>query len=283
MNAPMVGWYTKIWGGGFQKSGIPDILACVNGVLLAVEVKASNGRPSELQKLNISRINKSGGIGVFANVFNDPIAAIEVLFLDLASNVIGYVTSMAEAIEAVINKIPGVEVDITSGLSDFQQKITDMAANVKSEAEWNEVIETLEYKDPEAAMNEGYEFGEGIEEKISEFDPSYLFDTNVPSVNDYANLSDYNAGLGSIGGGVDDIAGNTGKIADSMDITEEDLKYLRDIAEQEAVNRFTTAEITIEQTNHNTVSGKMDLDGIVSGLTDAANEAVDMIAEGVHE
>ena len=50
MNAPMVGWYTKIWGGGFQKSGIPDIICCVNGVMLAVEVKASNGRPSELQK-----------------------------------------------------------------------------------------------------------------------------------------------------------------------------------------------------------------------------------------
>ena len=71
--------------------------------------------------------------------------------------------------------------------------------------------------------------------------------------------------------------------SDSIDITEEDLKYLRDIAEQETINRFTTAEITIEQTNHNTISGKMDLDGIVSGLTDAANEAVDAIAEGVHE
>ena len=65
MNAPMVGWYTKIWGGGFQKSGIPDIICCVNGVMLAVEVKASNGRPSELQKLNVSRINKSGGVAVF--------------------------------------------------------------------------------------------------------------------------------------------------------------------------------------------------------------------------
>ena len=65
MDAPMVGWYTKIWGGGFQKSGIPDLICCVNGIMLAVEVKASNGRPSELQKLNISRINKSGGIGVF--------------------------------------------------------------------------------------------------------------------------------------------------------------------------------------------------------------------------
>ena len=65
MDAPMVGWYTKIWGGGFQKSGIPDLICCVNGVMLAVEVKASSGRPSELQKLNISRINKSWGIGVF--------------------------------------------------------------------------------------------------------------------------------------------------------------------------------------------------------------------------
>lgn len=65
MTAPVVGWYTKIWGGGFQKSGIPDLLACVNGIFLAVEIKASNGRPSELQKLNISRINRAGGMGVF--------------------------------------------------------------------------------------------------------------------------------------------------------------------------------------------------------------------------
>ena len=50
-----------------------------------------------------------------------------------------------------------------------------------------------------------------------------------------------------------------------------------------AINRFTTAEITIEQTNHNTVSGKMDLDGVVDGLTGAVNEAADIIAEGVHE
>ena len=65
MKAPMVGWYTKIWGGGFQKSGIPDLICCVNGVTVAVEIKASNGRPSELQKLNVSRINHSGGVGVF--------------------------------------------------------------------------------------------------------------------------------------------------------------------------------------------------------------------------
>ena len=65
MQAPMIGWYTKIWGGGYQKSGIPDILACVNGFMVAIEVKASNGRPSELQKLNVSRINAGNGIAMF--------------------------------------------------------------------------------------------------------------------------------------------------------------------------------------------------------------------------
>lgn len=64
MQLPPVGWYTKIWGGGFQKSGIPDIIACVNGLFLAVEVKASRGRASELQKLNVSRINAAGGVAV---------------------------------------------------------------------------------------------------------------------------------------------------------------------------------------------------------------------------
>lgn len=65
MTAPLCGWYTKIWSGGFQKSGIPDLLACINGIMVAIEIKGSRGTPSELQKLNISRINKSGGIGVF--------------------------------------------------------------------------------------------------------------------------------------------------------------------------------------------------------------------------
>ena len=64
MKVEMVGWYAKIWGGGFQKSGISDLICCINGFMVAVEIKATNGKPSELQKLNISRINKTGGIGV---------------------------------------------------------------------------------------------------------------------------------------------------------------------------------------------------------------------------
>lgn len=61
MTVAPAGWYVKIWGGGYQKSGIPDILACVNGYFVGIEVKAQDGKPSELQLLNVQRINDAGG------------------------------------------------------------------------------------------------------------------------------------------------------------------------------------------------------------------------------
>lgn len=64
MEVSQIGWFTKIWGGGFQKSGIPDLLMCVNGVFIAVELKGSKGEPSNLQKMNVARINQANGIGM---------------------------------------------------------------------------------------------------------------------------------------------------------------------------------------------------------------------------
>ncbi|AZK44795.1 VRR-NUC domain-containing protein [Paenibacillus lentus] len=64
METDQIGWFTKIWGGGYQKSGIPDLLCCVNGFFVSVELKASKGRPSDLQKMNTARINRSNGIGI---------------------------------------------------------------------------------------------------------------------------------------------------------------------------------------------------------------------------
>ncbi|MFL2104163.1 VRR-NUC domain-containing protein [Mycobacteroides abscessus] len=64
MTVKQKGWYFKVFGGGFQKSGIPDVIACINGVFFSIELKASVGTPSELQKLNTKRINKSNGIGL---------------------------------------------------------------------------------------------------------------------------------------------------------------------------------------------------------------------------
>lgn len=218
----------------------------------------------------------------FANVFTDPVGAVARLFFDLVDTVLSLLQSLASAIDTIFGSnlagaVQGWRDSLSGWVDDTFGKGTEVMAQLNAD---DMHLGRFEYG---SAWDAGYSFGEGIDESIANFDPSSLFDTNVPGADDYANLGNYGSGIGGIGSGVDDIAGNTGKIADSMDITEEDLKYLRDIAEQEAVNRFTTAEITIEQTNHNTVSGKMDLDGIVSGLTDAANEAVDRIAEGVHE
>lgn len=216
------------------------------------------------------------------NVFTDPIGAVCRLFFDLADTVLGILQALASAIDAIFGSnlagsVQGWRDSLGGWVDDTFGKGDEVMAKMNAD---DMKLGRFEYG---AAWDAGYSFGEGIDKSIANFDPSSLFDTNVPGADDYANLGNYGSGIGGIGSGVDDIAGNTGKIADSMDITEEDLKYLRDIAEQEAVNRFTTAEITIEQTNNNNISSKMDLDGVISGLDDALGEAIDIITEGAHE
>ena len=58
------GWQVKFFANAYTKSGIPDILSCVNGHFLAIEVKAPNGTPSELQKHHVRKILYSGGFAV---------------------------------------------------------------------------------------------------------------------------------------------------------------------------------------------------------------------------
>lgn len=219
------------------------------------------------------------------NVFTDPIGAVCRLFFGLADTVLGILQALASAIDAIFgSNLSGAVQGWRDSLGGWVDETFGKGDEIMAKMNADDMkLGRFEYG---AAWDAGYNFGEGIDESIANFDPSSLFDTNVPGADDYTNLADYGSGmdLGGIGSGVDDIAGNTGAIADSMDITEEDLKYLRDIAEQEAVNRFTTAEINIDQSGmQNHISNGMDLDGVVSGLTDAVNEAVDSITEGVHD
>lgn len=210
------------------------------------------------------------------NVFTDPLGAAARLFCDFADLVLGILQSLASAIDTVFG----------SNLADAVQGWRDSLSGWTEDTfgKGKEFYPKINAQDAHfgrfdygSAWDTGKDFGKGIEERVSDL---FHIKTNLPSPDDYgANMM---GDIGEIAGNTEAVAGNTEAIKDSLDITEEDLRYLRDIAEQEAINRFTTAEITIEQTNHNTVSGKMDLDGIVSGLTDAANEAVDRIAEGVH-
>lgn len=218
----------------------------------------------------------------FGNVFNDPVGAIARLFFDLVDTILSLLQALASAIDTIFGS------NLASSVQGWRDSLSGWVDETFGQGE--EIMSQLNAEDLHlgrfeysSAWDAGYSFGEGIDESIANFDPSSLFGTtDIPSPEDYANSLTAGS-LGGIGDGVGSIADNTGSIADSMDITEEDLKYLRDIAEQEAINRFTTAEITIEQTNHNNVSSGMDLDGVVSGLTDAVNEAVDIITEGVHD
>lgn len=212
------------------------------------------------------------------NVFTDPIGAVCRLFFDLADTVLGILQALASAIDAIFgSNLAGSVQGWRDSLGGWVDETFGKGDEVMAKMNADDMkLGRFEYG---AAWDAGYSFGEGVDESIANFDPSSLFDTNVPGAGDYADLSNYGAGLA---GDVGDIAGNTGAIKDSMDITEEDLKYLRDIAEQEAINRFTTAEINIEAPITNQISKDVDLDGVIDGLTGAVNEAVDIIAEGVH-
>ncbi len=82
---------------------------------------------------------------------------------------------------------------------------------------------------------------------------------------------------------VQDVAGNTAAMNDALDMTGEDLKYMRDIAERDTVNRYTTAEIVLNMGGiTNNVSKMDDLDGIITHIVDGVNEAVEIASEGLH-
>lgn len=214
----------------------------------------------------------------FANVFNDPIGSIVRLFAGMADSVLGILEGIASAIDTLFGS------NLVSAVSGWRSSLQGMVTDLVGEAEIKVPrmdassmhLDRFEYGE---AWDAGYSFGEGIEDTISNFDIGSIFDTSVPDPSDYA--SGYDAS--SVPGNIADTADNTGAIKDSVDISQEDLKYLRDIAEAEVVNRFTTAEIKVEQTNYNTINNEMDLDGVVSYLGEGVNEAMEKAAEGVHD
>lgn len=222
----------------------------------------------------------------FGNVFNDPVGAIARLFFDLVDYVLGLLESLASAIDTIFigSNLAGAVARWRDSLGGLVDETFGHGEEIMAKMDASSLhLERFEYGD---AVRAGYSFGKGIDEGISNFDPASLFGTtDIPNLSNDNYMLDYTGTLntGEIGSGVDDIAGNTGAMANAMDITEEDLKYLRDIAEQEAINRFTTAEIKIDMSGmNNHINNGMDLDGVMSGLTDAVNEAVETMTEGVH-
>ena len=235
--------------------------------------------------------------------FHNAICSVQSWFYNLLSTAL----SVIEGICSALNKLPFVEFDysgISSAADDYAAKASEAAGNKEdyqsiSDA-FNEGFTTFDaFQDGWAsdAFNAGAAWGDGVADKVSNFSLSDVFgQTDIPNVGDYTSgfadaiansgVGDYTSGFADaiansgVGDGIGNIDDNTGKIKDSLDITEEDLKYLRDIAEQEAINRFTTAEVTINQTNNNNVSSDTDLDGFITALDDAMGEAIDEVTNG---
>ena len=218
--------------------------------------------------------------------FHNVISNVQGWFYNLLSTALTVVAGICEA----LNKLPFVEFDysgITNKASEYAAKSAEAYGNVeeyKSVADaFNEGMSTFDtFQDGWAAdaFASGAAWGDGVADQVSG-----MFDFSALDSMGADSLDAFNLGndLDSIYGNTGDIANNTAATADALDIAEEDLAYLRDIAEREAINRFTTAEIKVEQHNENHISKDADLDGIMDAWANDFAEKLEVSEEGVHE
>ena len=200
------------------------------------------------------------------NSFGDAVA-------NLIGQIIGWFLNLGKVVTTIIDAIFGT--DWTSGLESLQSAVTSWGKN-ENAITLDINAPTIDYRATySGAWDAGYDFGQGIDDKIGGmFDASGL---------DSMGAFDLSNTLDGIYGNTGDTAANTAATADALDIAEEDLAYLRDIAEREAINRFTTAEIKVEQHNENHISKDADLDGIMDAWANDFAEKLEVSEEGVHE
>lgn len=218
---------------------------------------------------------------------------IGIAFHNVISNVQGWfygllstALTVVEGICAALNKLPFVEFDysgISAKADEYAAKSAEAYGSVEEYQNIGDAFtkgyntfDTFTDGWASDAFKAGASWGDGVADKVSSF-----FDfggggtggTDLGSGFDLSSIAD-NTGL---------TADNTGKTADALAVTEEQLEYLRDIAERDAINRFTTAEVKIDMTGMtNRIDGSADLDGVISQLTEGFTEALVTAAEGVH-
>ena len=221
--------------------------------------------------------------------FHNAIAGIQSWFYNLLSTALSVVAGIAEA----LNKLPFVDFDF-SGISNAAD---DYAAKSKAAAESKQ-----EYQDVGQAFDKGMstfdvfsdgwagkafeagaKWGDGVSDKVSGALNGFKGSTGgIDTANMFSGAGYTTGKYDAVPADIANTAKNTKKAADSLDITNEDLQYLRDIAERDVINRFTTAEIKVDMKNNNNISSSTDLDGLISDLTDKVTGALSMAAEGVH-
>ena len=217
----------------------------------------------------------------FANVFNDPVGAIINLFAGMFDFILGVVQSAASLIDTVLGTdMSGAVAGFRNTVATKVEEIVGEQVEVMQKLDASDYqIQRIEYGDAWAAGNN---FGRGIEDTVGGLfsgfstDPSNMGDDLGGGGAGYVPYDELSKGVG-------DISDNTGSMAKSLEVSGEELEYLRDIAERDAINRFTTAEVKIDMTGMtNKIDGGADLDGVIRELTDGFTEALVTAAEGVH-
>lgn len=206
--------------------------------------------------------------------FTDATAAVKVLFLDMANTCVSYVLNMARAIENIINRIPGVTVDITSGLEGFKSGLEDKISTIKDESGWQEFVKQPELLDYTEMAAKGYDAGSSLADKASNLLSG--FNPNLDSVGGI-DLSQF-----ATGGNPATVKG-TGKGGAVKVENEEDIEWMRKLAERDYVARIAqntlAPNIRVEFTGP--ITKEADTDGVMAHVVEELKDIIATAPEGV--
>lgn len=197
------------------------------------------------------------GFAAFANfignVFNDPATAIKVLFWDLAVTVLGYLSNVVHGIQDLVNMIPTVELNLTSGIDAMLSAASGKSQAVKSASGWKEYVSPMEYKSYKDAFSSGYKKG-----------------ANFSPYGGTSNPLDYSSMLGDMGGSLADIGKDVGSIKKSVNMADEDVKMLVDVATGRYVNKInlTAQSPVITVQGQNTGNTEADRRALADAIRD---------------
>ena len=220
-----------------------------------------------------------GGIEWLLNAANGGFDSFGGAVANLIGNIIGWFLSLGQVVTTIIDAIFGT--NWTAGLEGLKSSVTAWGKNDQAITLQRDEGPAIDYRFSYGdAFRTGNDFGRGIEDKVKG-----LFDfQGMDSLGAGAALDPFNfqTALDGIQDSTADTAVNTAAAADALSFAEEDLAYLRDMAEREAINRYTTAEIKVTQQNTNYLSPNTDLDGIMDVWARDFAQKLDSSSEGVH-
>jgi tape measure domain-containing protein len=211
----------------------------------------------------------------FINVWKDPVYAVKKLFYDLVINSLQSMENLAKGIENIINKIPGLKVNITDGLGNLLKNLEDARNSLKSE---EDVVKLTRFNQ----MDYGEAFGTG--QKIGRAVGQFAADGVQKAFNGLGSMfevpnfgsMDDNTTIGNIAK-----VGEVGKIRDKVDISSEDLKLMRELAEMKSIQNFVSLAPSVQVTT-GPVNKESDIDSIIARIEDALVEQISSTAKGVY-